>query len=81
MKMCLDLQRTENKVGSNLDLEMTAVEPIFTDDALDHLVWSLIFGIRIGSVANAVDAAEVLVVPESVSSNKEIYKRSNYLML
>ncbi len=51
-------------------LEVTAVIPILTDDALNHFIWGLVFRIRIWSVANAVEATVVLIVAEKSSQGQ-----------
>ena len=48
---------------SDYNLKVSAVIPILTKDALDHLIRALVFRIGVRSVARTVKPLEVLVVP------------------
>lgn len=41
---------------------MSTMEPVLADNALNHFVVDRIFGVWIGSMAEAIDAREVLIV-------------------
>ena len=51
-------------LGQLVDSQVTAVKPVFAHDTLDHRVLDRVLGVGIGASARAVQAPEVLVVPE-----------------
>ena len=51
-----------------VDHEMSSVEPVLAHDALNHAVLNRVFGVGVRPTTSAVQATEVLVVPENKQS-------------
>jgi hypothetical protein len=47
---------------------MSSVVPILADNALNHLIRGVVFGVRIGPMADAINTLEVLIVSVQVIS-------------
>ena len=52
-----------------VDHEVSSVEPVLAHDALNHAVFNRVFGVGVGPTTSAIQATEVLVVPENKQSN------------